>query len=145
METRRDKTKNGKARRVFAARLAVVCAFAVCAGVLLFEGAEYTLSFRRESMPVTASAGTAERLIADEPDGRMDINAAEAEDLMTVPGIGPALARGILTLREERGGFRLLEELMDVNGIGEKRFMALKEFFFCPMQGNYLPTSPPSF
>ena len=60
-------------------------------------------------------------------------------------GIGPALARGILTLREERGGFRLLEELMDVNGIGEKRFMALKEFFFCPMQGNYLPASPPSF
>lgn len=53
------------------------------------------------------------------PEGRVDLNAADAQTLMELPGIGSALAERILKLREERGGFCFPEELLDVQGIGE--------------------------
>ena len=145
MEKRREKTKNEEARRVPAARLAVVCAFGVCLSILLFEGVEYILSFRREPFALTASAGDTARLFAEEADGRMDINRATVEDLLAVPGFGPELAQGILALREARGGFHVLEELKDVNGIGDKRFLALKAYFFCPLPDVQPPAPSPSF
>jgi hypothetical protein len=43
----------------------------------------------------------------------IDLNHASAELLEELPGIGPAKARAILTLREERGGFTRVEELED--------------------------------
>ena len=139
MEPRRFTTEKDKARRESAARLAVVLAFLVCAGILLFEGVEYALSFRRESVSFSARAGETDRVLADEPDGKMNINLASAEDLQALPGVGPKLSRSILALREERGGFCFLEEVMDVNGIGEKRFEQIKASFFCP-----LPTPQPT-
>ena len=51
-------------------------------------------------------------------DGLLRLNAATAEDLDALPGIGPVLAERILALREERGGFSALSELLDVEGIG---------------------------
>ena len=144
MEPRRGKTKKNGARREAAARLAVLCAFAVCAVLMLAQAVEYGLSFRRESMTITASAGETVRAVMDDPGGRMDINAAAADDLKRVPGVGPELARRILALREERGGFSVLEEVMDVNGIGEKRFRTLKEYFFCPLRDSQRFPRPPS-
>lgn len=55
----------------------------------------------------------------------VDLNTAEQEDLERLPGIGEELARRILAYREETGGFTSLEELMNVSGIGEKKFAAL--------------------
>ena len=46
---------------------------------------------------------------------------ASAEELETLPGIGRVLARRIVAFREENGCFSRLEELMQVEGIGEKR------------------------
>ncbi len=54
---------------------------------------------------------------ADEP--VIDLNRAGIETLQTLPGVGPALSGRIVELREERGGFRRVEELLDVRGIGE--------------------------
>jgi competence protein ComEA len=48
--------------------------------------------------------------------------------LEALPGIGPKTAEAILRYREEKGGFRRLEELMEVKGIGAKRFETLKGF-----------------
>ncbi len=60
-------------------------------------------------------------------DGRLDLNTATLEQLMELPGIGEVLAERVLEYRETHGGFSSVEELMNVSGIGEKRFAALKD------------------
>ncbi|MDI3318096.1 MAG: helix-hairpin-helix domain-containing protein [Bacillota bacterium] len=50
--------------------------------------------------------------------GRLDLNRATAEELDRLPGIGPARAQAIVALREARGGFRSVDELLEVRGIG---------------------------
>jgi competence protein ComEA len=59
----------------------------------------------------------------------LDLNRVSTEDLCLIPGIGESLAREIITYRERRGGFRSVEELKDVKGIGEKKFKSIKNFF----------------
>jgi hypothetical protein len=51
-------------------------------------------------------------------DGRLRINAAREEDLVALPGVGPALARRILEARTRGGPFRGPEDLDRVRGIG---------------------------
>lgn len=60
----------------------------------------------------------------------IDLNAASLEDLEKLPGIGPVLAERILTFREESKGFGEIEELQDVEGIGEKTFAKLEPYVF---------------
>ena len=57
---------------------------------------------------------------------KIDLNRADEEELMELPGIGPTLARLIVAYRDERGGFQTVEELKRVKGIGEKTFEQLK-------------------
>lgn len=57
----------------------------------------------------------------------MNINTASAEELALLPGIGEVLAGRIVAYREEHGAFVSIEELMDVKGIGEKRFEAIRD------------------
>ncbi|MET9484939.1 ComEA family DNA-binding protein [Streptomyces sp. NPDC006638] len=53
------------------------------------------------------------------------LNTATAEQLDTLPGVGPVLAQHILDYRTEHGGFRSVDELREVNGIGDHRFADL--------------------
>lgn len=59
----------------------------------------------------------------------MDLNRASKEDLMKVPGIGPATADNILKYREEKGRFSSVEELLEVPRIGEKTLEKIREYF----------------
>jgi len=60
--------------------------------------------------------------------GLVNINRASVEEMdQRLPGIGPALAQRIVNYRREHGGFRSIEELQEVSGIGEKRFMEIKD------------------
>ncbi len=58
----------------------------------------------------------------------IDINTAGKEEFIALPGIGEVLAQRILTYREEQGGFTALEELMNVSGIGTKRFETILDY-----------------
>jgi competence protein ComEA len=58
----------------------------------------------------------------------VDLNAATTEDLRLLPGIGEGLAREIITRRDRRKGFRSLEELRGIRGIGEKKMARLRPF-----------------
>jgi competence protein ComEA len=58
--------------------------------------------------------------------GPVDLNTATQAQLESLPGIGPSLATAIIRERERRGGFKRVDELRDVRGIGDKRFEDLK-------------------
>ncbi|MET3574709.1 helix-hairpin-helix domain-containing protein [Bhargavaea ullalensis] len=60
-------------------------------------------------------------------DGRVNLNTADAAELMTLPGIGPAKAEAIIAHREQNGPFGSPEDLMQISGIGEKTFARLEE------------------
>ena len=120
-----------KTRRTFAARLLLYCLGICCAGIVLFQGADAV----RSHAPVLTRAAHQEQPVTramPEAEGKRNINQAAAEDLQRAEGIGPALAQRICDLREARGGFRFIEELLDVPGIGGKRFEALSVLFYCP-------------
>lgn len=67
----------------------------------------------------TAAAGAA--------GARMSLATATPEQLDTLDGIGPTLASRIVEYRKSHGGFRSIAELRQVEGIGEKRFEALRQ------------------
>lgn len=60
-------------------------------------------------------------------DEKVNINKADADELETLPGIGPSKAAAIIQYREENGLFKEIEELMNISGIGEKTFEKFKE------------------
>lgn len=59
----------------------------------------------------------------------INLNTATKEDLVALPGIGPAKAQAILDYRKEHGGFKSVDELKDVKAIGAKRYEKLKGEF----------------
>lgn len=61
-------------------------------------------------------------------DDRIELNSASFNDLTSLPGIGPTIAQRILDYREQIGGFRDVSQLLDVPGIGQKRFERLLPF-----------------
>ncbi len=56
----------------------------------------------------------------------LDLNRARANELEALPGIGAVLAQRVIAFRESLGGFRKIEDLRDVKGIGAKKFDQLK-------------------
>lgn len=77
----------------------------------------------------SGGGGTGRSPIKNEPvgePGKVNINTADLEELMTLPGIGPALAQRIVDYRNTQGSFRSLEELKNVSGIGDKIYQNIE-------------------
>jgi competence protein ComEA len=82
------------------------------------------------ALPAQA-AGATQSAAASRPPAKPDavivnLNTATAKDLETLPGIGARTAIRILEYRQKNGPFKKIEELMNVQGIGEKSFLKLK-------------------
>jgi len=58
----------------------------------------------------------------------LDLNAATAEQLTPIPGVGPALAQNIIEYREEHGPFTQYGELLNVKGIGHEKIKVIMEY-----------------
>lgn len=59
--------------------------------------------------------------------GKVSINSATKEELMTLTGIGEAKAEDIIKYREENGPFKTIEDIKNVSGIGDSLFAKIKE------------------
>ncbi|MDH6181165.1 competence protein ComEA [Microbacteriaceae bacterium SG_E_30_P1] len=66
---------------------------------------------------------------ADAPagDGKVNLNTADAAALDTLPRVGPAMAERIIAWRDANGGFRAIEDLLNVSGIGDATFAGMKD------------------
>lgn len=71
-------------------------------------------------VPVVGAAGV------ESGGGLVNLNTADAAALQTLPRVGPALADRIITWREANGGFRSVDDLLSVSGIGDKTFEGLR-------------------
>lgn len=64
---------------------------------------------------------------ADGADGKVNLNTADATQLETISGIGPATAEAIIAWRDANGPFTSIEQLLDVRGIGPAKFEAMRD------------------
>ena len=98
-----------------------LCLFAaVCAAFLLF-----LLGSGRSFAPAGVTVHP-ERSAAVE-DARVNVNLAGAEELESLPGIGPKLSAAIVETREAVGPFTVPEDLLQVPGIGEKKLEGFRD------------------
>ncbi len=82
------------------------------------------------AVPVRGEAAVGGAAVA--ADGRVRLNTASVADLEQLPGIGPVTAQRIVALREERGPYATVEDLLDVPGIGEGKLAALRDAVIVP-------------
>jgi competence protein ComEA len=61
------------------------------------------------------------------PAALVDLNTATAEQLDTLPGVGPATAEAIIAYRTEQGPFTSVDELLEVRGIGDAKLADLRD------------------
>ncbi|MGI5375345.1 helix-hairpin-helix domain-containing protein [Streptomyces sp. CA-251387] len=71
-------------------------------------------------------AGAGGAVAGAAPAGPVSLNTATVDQLDTLPGVGPVLAQHIIDYRTQHGGFRSVDELREVNGIGDRRFADLR-------------------
>lgn len=66
----------------------------------------------------------------------INLNTSTAAQLALLPGIGPKTAELIVQYRQKTGGFKKIEEIMNVRGVGEKSFLKIR---------NLISVTPPKF
>lgn len=93
----------------------------------LADGQKITVPAVGESAAPASTSSVSENTQAT-PDVLVNINTATAEQLQNLPNIGEVRAKAIIDYREEHGGFKAIEELQEVSGIGEKTFEHLSTY-----------------
>ena len=73
------------------------------------------------------AAGEAAQESQTKDDGKINLNTATEEELMTLTGIGQSKAKSIIQYREEKGRFQSIEEIMEIEGIKSGVFNKIKE------------------
>lgn len=63
----------------------------------------------------------------DSEGGKVNINTADEDELMTISGIGESRAKAIIAYREENGKFASIEDIMKIDGIKEKMFEKIRD------------------
>jgi len=98
-------------------KIRTFCVLTLCLGLLCSSIPALAQKAGDDSAPAAATAGNS----------KISLNSATAEQLAALPGIGPATAKLIVEYRTQSGKFNRIEELMNVKGIGEKKFAAIKD------------------
>ena len=90
--------------------------------IVLAVGLVATLASAQESAKPAAKGATS----SASSGAPINLNTATVAQLETLPGIGKSTAERILEYRQKNGGFKKVEDLMNVRGIGEKSFLKMK-------------------
>ncbi len=69
----------------------------------------------------------------------INLNTATVDQLMTLPGVGQKTAALIIEYRTKSGGFKKIEDLMNVKGIGEKSFLKIRPLVSAPQKAEKAP------
>jgi competence protein ComEA len=91
------------------------------------DGQQVVVPRRGAAAPAAGDAGAGEGAAGAATQPPVSLNSATAAQLDTLDGVGPATAQKILDWRREHGGFRSIDDLGEVPGIGPKRLAALRE------------------
>jgi len=137
----------GKTRGKWSAAERILLWFGlVLCGLIVSYNLFFTKDFSTASIVLTTqtSSGTAaeqnpapdrpdaegvQGVIKPESGGKLNLNEAGASELAALlPGVGETLAARIIEYREEKGGFSHIEELLEVEGIGEATFAAIRDY-----------------
>lgn len=78
-----------------------------------------------QTAPTAAATAAAETVPEETVSFPVNINTADADTLTSLPGIGQVLAERIVAYRRQNGPFRAIEEITNVEGIGEKKAEAI--------------------
>jgi competence protein ComEA len=92
---------------------------------LLTDGEQILIGTAPATVP-GAAAGAAAAGSGAAP-AKINLNTATAEQLDTLPGVGPVTAQSILSWRTENGRFTSVEDLLDVKGIGDATLAELRD------------------
>lgn len=116
--------------------LAVVITLSL--GVSLFTGDVFAAAEKKELTAPVEKAAAPQKAVADEQKTAVkatkgipkdvNINTADKETLVLLPGVGPVMAEAILAYRKDNGNFKSVDELTKVKGIGDKTLEKLKPF-----------------
>ncbi len=116
--------------------LAVVITLSL--GVSLFAGDVFAAAEKKEVTAPVEKAAVPQKAVADEQKTAVkaakgipkdvNINTADKETLVLLPGVGPVMAEAILAYRKDNGNFKSIDELTKVKGIGDKTLEKLKPF-----------------
>jgi competence protein ComEA len=98
----------------------------------LTDGQQIVVPEKGAGGAVAAGSATAAGLGVTEggaaaPGALVNINSATLEELDALDGVGPATAQKIVDYRTEHGGFRTIDEIKEVPGIGDAKFAAMKD------------------
>ncbi|WP_051271278.1 ComEA family DNA-binding protein [Shimazuella kribbensis] len=91
---------------------------------IIADGSMIYIPKKGEAIPSEASP------IQTKEDNKINLNTATLEELETLEGLGPTKAKAIIQYRGEHGGFRSVDELLQVSGIGERTLERIKEKVF---------------
>jgi competence protein ComEA len=90
------------------------------------DGQQVVVPRRGAAAPAVGDPGAGEGSVGVASQPPVSLNSATAAQLDTLDGVGPATAQKILDWRREHGGFRSIDDLGEVPGIGPKRMAALR-------------------
>jgi competence protein ComEA len=80
------------------------------------------------ALGLALAAASAPAFAAEKLSGVVNVNTASAEQLTLLPGIGDARAREIVAARQKQGGFKRVEDLLAIKGIGEASLAKLRPY-----------------
>ena len=106
--------------------LIIITAVFICLLVGIFVGRNFTGNYITLQNADSSTQGTSPA--GDVQDGRIDINTATLQQFQLLPGIGETLAQRIIDYRNEHGNFSTIEDLLNVNGIGESKLTDMKPY-----------------